>query len=1098
MFDAFFDMPALTLALKFMVASTVLLGAVWLMEKTRLLNKPDLADMAWKLAVAGSFLALLPVGDWISKPITIQHEKTAALVEEFNEGRPLAGMLPMLDPAPRQDKETLITTTARNMAERESLSTKTDQLVMPATRPALEPMVTIEAATASAPNTLWNLMASMRTKDLAALMWAALAGLALVLLLGGYASAIKSLGSRLRVPAEHDANKALRAICDAAQIRTVPYLSRSSDLSSPVCLPRREICLPDWAFDDLPKSELDSLLAHEVAHMVRRDPLMLMVMQALSRLFFFQPLFRLARKRLADIAELSADEWAATHLADAKSVAAALYTCATKIHETRQIQWGLAMAGNKSMLKTRVERLIGANGQAFGKSGVAAKGAVACSLLAITLGLPSIQFADALSAEMPLPIMASTTAHPDTLPSAEEIEAEMRRTIEEARAKVAEKARVMAKEAKATGMPAPSEAQIAREMRVAIAQAEAEVKENARLLAERAELHEFEKSSHRVDGPTRLHITDANGIGNMVWSDGKREIKARWDGEFTLTHDDAAIASMEEGAMLVLRSKYGSKKHKVRIENPDGQIQLTYWKDGKKSDFDKEGEKWLADTLLILVRQVGLNAKARVTRILAAKGTGGVVKEIDQLDVDHVARMYAALLIDKADLSNRDLKKLVDRFAKMDSDYELRLALSLLLEEKELDKSVMPKVLKAARTIDSDYELRLLLTPYIDRFGTDNKTMKDLLELARSVESDYEMRLLLSAAVNDQTLSEGNLERLAELAAEEMESDYELRLLLSSFVEQLSESRGATAIALNAINSIGSDYEKRLALSSIAAYGAFDTKGWVSLIEAAASISGDYEKRLALSAIKHRLPDDKPIQEAFSAAVASISSDYERKRVATAVAPVTRVATTVQSVTTTATAIVEPNVPQSVTVVVDAPADPEKIRYDSHLSRYEDSINLIEDKNCKRNCILRHPAFDTLDRYDLLSMMERMIDGGLQARGVAVPDYQVTVTSIQLDHSLAALNSRVSSGGAFNSGRRSGPTMGAAKGVMKVTVELLDPTNGQYTTLELDTINPGSDYRAYGLNTDRYWTSDLTRLTAHMADAVANQIALHVGWQAKT
>ena len=83
MFDILPDMPALTLLIKFMVASSVLLGSVWLMEKTRILNTPDLADMAWKLAIAGSFIALLPIGDWISRPITIEHEKTAALVREI-------------------------------------------------------------------------------------------------------------------------------------------------------------------------------------------------------------------------------------------------------------------------------------------------------------------------------------------------------------------------------------------------------------------------------------------------------------------------------------------------------------------------------------------------------------------------------------------------------------------------------------------------------------------------------------------------------------------------------------------------------------------------------------------------------------------------------------------------------------------------------------------------------------------------------------------------------------------------------------------------------------------------------------------------------
>ena len=44
-------------------------------------------------------------------------------------------------------------------------------------------------------------------------------------------------------------------------------------------------------------------------------------------------------------------------LSSANAVAEALYTCAKKITQKRQIQWGLAMAGDKSILRQRVERL---------------------------------------------------------------------------------------------------------------------------------------------------------------------------------------------------------------------------------------------------------------------------------------------------------------------------------------------------------------------------------------------------------------------------------------------------------------------------------------------------------------------------------------------------------------------------------------------------------------------------------------------------------------------------------------------------------------------------------------------------------------------
>lgn len=931
MFDLFTDMPLLVLFLKFMIASTLLIGSVWAMEKIGLIKSPDLAELAWKLSILGSFVALLPVGDWISRPITIEHSQAAEIVRQFDEARPLAqdettapfSEREIPDFQPGLEGVTPYTTQSDITSAGLSRQDAT-------TGPVTDSDVIGNEVIGSEANTIinndlsdgfWQSVTALRTKDLALLLWGILASVAALFLVVAYVGAIRSLGSRTRVDAEHPANQTLRAICERADIRHVPYLSRSADIKSPVCLPRKEICLPDWAFDDLPQEELNSLLAHEVAHMVRRDPLMLMLLQAMSRLFFFQPLFMLARKRLTDIAELSADEWAATRYANAHSVAAALYTCATKINENRQIQWGLAMAGNKSMLKVRVERLIGSDTAPFRKTGIGAKAAVTASLLTITLGLPSIQFADALYAPPPFEeeaygetLLAAAHPHPqdawhddkvsdkvrDAVREAVEkarVHAERARadainkapSAEEIREIVRDALRVAAEEAKlhanAVRATLPDEAEIEAQIREAVAEVEARAEEIAReaaIEAERAiaEMDSFAMALPDEGRPTHRHITSADGSGNMVWSDGDREVKARWDGEFQLTDDDRNIKSMDRDGMLELRTKEDGEKHKIRIENPDGTLEYRYWKNGRKTDFDDEGKEWLADTLLLMVREIGLNAEARVARILENDGTKAVVREIETIESDYVARIYSSHLVDQADLSAGQVEDLVDRFAKMDGDYDMRLALTTLLNEKGMNRKVLPKVLKAAKSIDSDYEMRLLLSPYIDRFGLDDRATGMLLDLAADMESDYELRLLLTGALADKKMNQKNLEKFTEIAAKNIESDYELRLLLSAVAKQFGSSEKATSTALEAIRHIDSDYEKRLALSSLLDHGAFDKGNWELAIEIASSMDGDYEKRLALTSIKRRLPDDSKLQKAFREAVASIDSDYERELIA--------------------------------------------------------------------------------------------------------------------------------------------------------------------------------------------------------------------------
>ena len=85
------EVPFVSLFIKFMIASTVLLGAVWLMEKIKLINRPDLAEMAWKAAIAGSFIALVPIADFMSSTLVVENQTAANLIGRLEEERPLSG-----------------------------------------------------------------------------------------------------------------------------------------------------------------------------------------------------------------------------------------------------------------------------------------------------------------------------------------------------------------------------------------------------------------------------------------------------------------------------------------------------------------------------------------------------------------------------------------------------------------------------------------------------------------------------------------------------------------------------------------------------------------------------------------------------------------------------------------------------------------------------------------------------------------------------------------------------------------------------------------------------------------------------------------------
>jgi beta-lactamase regulating signal transducer with metallopeptidase domain len=139
----------------------------------------------------------------------------------------------------------------------------------------------------------------------------------------------------------------------------VPGLIRltcASGAMSPMVLGRREICLPDRAVRDLTHGQLRALVAHEMAHVIRKDRWWFAAAACLESALVVQPLNRMARRELRHLAELSCDRWAASRVADPMAVAHCLVEVAGWSRES-----GLATvpaAASPRGLTERVQRLL--------------------------------------------------------------------------------------------------------------------------------------------------------------------------------------------------------------------------------------------------------------------------------------------------------------------------------------------------------------------------------------------------------------------------------------------------------------------------------------------------------------------------------------------------------------------------------------------------------------------------------------------------------------------------------------------------------------------------------------------------------------------
>lgn len=135
-------------------------------------------------------------------------------------------------------------------------------------------------------------------------------------------------------------------------------LTTATTISSPLAMGRSEICVPTAVLTDLEPEQQRAMLAHELAHLVRRDPFWLALASVVERLFFFQPLNRIARRGIQESAEYLCDAMAARRAGSGIPLA----RCLAKVAEWIQTSpLGVPVAGmaeQRSLLVSRIQRLI--------------------------------------------------------------------------------------------------------------------------------------------------------------------------------------------------------------------------------------------------------------------------------------------------------------------------------------------------------------------------------------------------------------------------------------------------------------------------------------------------------------------------------------------------------------------------------------------------------------------------------------------------------------------------------------------------------------------------------------------------------------------
>jgi len=339
--------------LTYALHSTILLGAAWLLAS--LAKSHPVREVIWKTALFGGF-------------ITATGQTVLAL-------NPLAGRVTLSAAPETSARPKPIASFEDASGALAARPVETD--VAAGTDPA-------SGAAAAAPR--------IAGRTLFVLGWAAMA----VALVGVYGLQRKLFARRIaarRPVMTHPLAEMLEILSAEAGIVRPIRLTASPALASPVALGSSEIAIPEAALTDLDPDQQRGMVAHELAHLERRDPAWLTAACVAERIGFFQPLNRLARRRMQESAEYLCDEWAVRRTGSGVFLAKCLAKVAEWMDASPRAVPVAGMAEERSHLVARVRRLLDATPfpPAPGRRMLAAGSLVA--VLTALLAVPGVSLA---------------------------------------------------------------------------------------------------------------------------------------------------------------------------------------------------------------------------------------------------------------------------------------------------------------------------------------------------------------------------------------------------------------------------------------------------------------------------------------------------------------------------------------------------------------------------------------------------------------------------------------------------------------------------------------------------------------------------------
>lgn len=690
-------------------------------------------------------------------------------------------------------------------------------------------------------------------------------------------------------------------------------VNRSMRVPATWGLRRASVVLPP-TYETWPAETLDRVLLHELAHVQRRDCWTLLIGHVARALHWPNPLVWIAVRCQRNESERASDDLVLAAGTRPSAYAADLVALVRGLHGIDAMPSAIQPMAGPEGVGDRVRAVLDANRDRalVGRSAALFAGVVALLLSgAATIVVPVLEAQE--RQRPPRAMSPAAMAVPPAPPAALEAIG-VPRVTEPLDAPIPPEPRRMPAPPDPQHVPAPFEAIEPPSEYVPVSPIPStpappyayplRTVSSYRLAAEQSQ----ELCVFRATG-SRSSSTSVNDERVRIrWETDDCRVDIEMEGEVEFATDDSGVRALADGAVFEIEERIGRERRRVRYQGlSGGRIERAYWRNGDEVAFGPEAAAWLSAILPEMFRHTTINAEPRVRRMVAEGGPERVFAELEDVHSDHVTGRYLELLMEVADLSEREYTRVIQVAGAMDSDHQVgELLLGVIaaaglrpafqeplleaasgiesdhqrgrvlqaLLESPLRPDQMNAVIRSATTIESDHQLSTLLTVVARSGRLDQVGREEFLGALQSIESDHAHGVVVHAFLDAGSVSSTELSRILEMT-HGIDSDHERATILQRIASENDLTGAQVTEYLRSASELQSDHQIAQTALVVVNRGDFTGEQLALVLTMADRVSSDHQRATILDAvIRRRALDQAEIREVLMVA-RGLASDHQ-------------------------------------------------------------------------------------------------------------------------------------------------------------------------------------------------------------------------------